>query len=416
MGKKLPKSFQWRSPNLNLSKGRSSQGIYRIGPVEIPQISISQREEAPFPFLPEELLTEFSQISISQEEEALEEFTREIPKSQSYKGKKLPFLFFRKNSRLRSPKISVSQGEEAPFLPEEFSPISLDLLDEEEGGERLFHCKYCSEGGDRLDRETLQTLVPTTLSIFLAAAAVITPHLPCSGSTSQLPSPSPSRSIASLLIVCGEHGFEKGGVIDAEIEIIAGDLLGEYAYTLQVNEKSYTYSFGVVILELVTAWNKPICIGRHAFGDQYRATDTVIKGLVKLKMVFAYQKKWPLYLSTKNTILKKYDGRFKDIFQEVYGAKWKSKFEAAGIWYEHRLIDDIVAYALKREGGCACVNGDVHSDFLAQGKMLLALYRAKLDDNARRLDFTEKLEATCIATVELRKMTKDLALLIHGPK
>ncbi|KAL6532668.1 hypothetical protein OROHE_014090 [Orobanche hederae] len=135
---------------------------------------------------------------------------------------------------------------------------------------------------------------------------------------------------------------------------------------------------------------KPICVGRHAFGDQYQATDTVIKGAGKLKLVFvpegaaestefevfnftgaggvalsmyntaasirafaeasmntAYQKKWPLYLSTKNTILKKYDGRFKDIFQEVYESNWKSKYDEAGIWYEHRLIDDMFAYALK---------------------------------------------------------------------
>ncbi|KAK7857539.1 isocitrate dehydrogenase [nadp] [Quercus suber] len=265
---------------------------------------------------------------------------------------------------------------------------------------------------------------------------------------------------------------------------------------------------------LVPGWTKPICIGRHAFGDQYRATDTVIKGAGKLKLVFvpegkdektelevynftgaggvaiamyntdesirafaeasmntAYQKKWPLYLSTKNTILKKYDGRFKDIFQEVYEANWKSKYEAAGIWYEHRLIDDMVAYAVKSEGGyvwaCKNYDGDVQSDFLAQGFGSLGLmtsvlvcpdgktieaeaahgtvtrhyrvhqkggetstnsiasifawsrglsHRAKLDDNARLLDFTEKLEAACVGTVESGKMTKDLALLIHGSK
>ncbi|XXG67559.1 hypothetical protein AAC387_Pa06g0880 [Persea americana] len=185
----------------------------------------------------------------------------------------------------------------------------------------------------------------------------------------------------------------------------------------------------------------------------------------------AYQKKWPFYLSTKNTILKKYDGRFKDIFQEVYEAKWKYKFEATGIWYEHRLIDDMVAYALKSEGGyvwvCKNYDGDKQSDFLAQGFGSLGLmtsvlvcpdgktieakvahgtvtrhyrvhqkggetsinsiasifawsrrlsHRAKLDDNARLLNFTEKLEAACIATVESGKMTKDLALLIHEPK
>lgn len=264
---------------------------------------------------------------------------------------------------------------------------------------------------------------------------------------------------------------------------------------------------------LVTGWTKPICIGRHAFGDQYRATDVVIKGAGKLKMVFvpdrgtesvelevfnfkepggvalsmyntdesirsfaessmntAYQKCWPLYLSTKNTILKKYDGRFKDIFQEVYEREWRSKFEAAGIWYEHRLIDDMVAYALKSEGGyvwaCKNYDGDVQSDFLAQGFGSLGLmtsvlvcpdgktieaeaahgtvtrhyrvhqkggetstnsiasifawtrglaHRAKLDSNSKLLDFTEKLEAACIATVEYGKMTKDLAILIHGP-
>ncbi|CAA6661057.1 unnamed protein product [Spirodela intermedia] len=253
---------------------------------------------------------------------------------------------------------------------------------------------------------------------------------------------------------------------------------------------------------LVPGWTKPICIGRHAFGDQYRATDAVIKGPGKLKLVFegkeeeieievfnftgeggvalsmyntdesirsfaeasmntAYQKKWPLYLSTKNTILKKYDGRFKDIFQEVYEAEWKSKYEAAGIWYEHRLIDDMVAYALKSEGGyvwaCKNYDGDVQSDFLAQGFGSLGLmtsvlvsahgtvtrhyrvhqkggetstnsiasifawtrglaHRAKLDDNSRLLDFSEKLEAACVGVVEAGKMTKDLALLIHGSK
>ncbi|GJM93694.1 hypothetical protein PR202_ga10276 [Eleusine coracana subsp. coracana] len=261
---------------------------------------------------------------------------------------------------------------------------------------------------------------------------------------------------------------------------------------------------------LVPGWTKPICIGRHAFGDQYRATDAVLKGPGKLKLVFegkeeqidlevfnftgaggvalsmyntdesirafaeasmtmAYEKKWPLYLSTKNTILKKYDGRFKDIFQEVYEADWKSKFEDAGIWYEHRLIDDMVAYALKSEGAyvwaCKNYDGDVQSDFLAQGFGSLGLmtsvlvcpdgktieaeaahgtvtrhfrvhqkggetstnsiasifawtrglaHRAKLDDNARLLDFAQKLEAACVGTVESGKMTKDLALLVHG--
>ncbi|KAJ6902461.1 hypothetical protein NC651_020058 [Populus alba x Populus x berolinensis] len=268
------------------------------------------------------------------------------------------------------------------------------------------------------------------------------------------------------------------------------------------------------IPRLVSGWTKPICIGRHAFGDQYRATDTVIQGPGKLKLLFvpggqgekkefevfkfkgaggvalsmyntdesihafaeasmntAYLKKWPLYLSTKNTILKKYDGRFKDIFQEVYEMQWKSKFEAAGIWYEHRLIDDMVAYALKSEGGyvwaCKNYDGDVQSDFLAQGFGSLGLmtsvlvcpdgktieaeaahgtvtrhyrvhqkggetstnsiasifawscglaHRAKLDGNVRLSDFTAKLEASCIGAVESGKMTKDLALLIHGPR
>ncbi|XP_027340133.1 isocitrate dehydrogenase [NADP], chloroplastic-like isoform X1 [Abrus precatorius] len=262
------------------------------------------------------------------------------------------------------------------------------------------------------------------------------------------------------------------------------------------------------IPRLVSGWTKPICIGRHAFGDQYRATDTIINGPGKLKLVFetkdlevynftgvggialsmyntdesirafaeasmniAHQKRWPLYLSTKNTILKKYDGRFKDIFQEVFDSQWSHKFKAAGIWYEHRLIDDMVAYALKSDGGyvwaCKNYDGDVQSDFLAQGFGSLGLmtsvlvcpdgktieaeaahgtvtrhyrvhqkggetstnsiasifawsrglaHRAKLDGNAKLLDFTEKLEAACIGTVELGKMTKDLALLVHGPK
>ncbi|KAE8706587.1 Isocitrate dehydrogenase [Hibiscus syriacus] len=265
---------------------------------------------------------------------------------------------------------------------------------------------------------------------------------------------------------------------------------------------------------LVPSWTKPICIGRHAFGDQYRATDLVVQEPGKLLLVFvpdtsgekeefevfnfkgaggvalsmyntdesihafaessmnnAYQKKWPLYLSTKNTILKSYDGRFKDIFQEVYETRWKSRFEADGIWYEHRLIDDMVAYALKSEGGyvwaCKNYDGDVQSDFLAQGFGSLGLmtsvlvcpdgktieaeaahgtvtrhyrvhqkggetstnsiasifawsrglaHRAKLDGNDRLLDFTEKLEAACVGTVESGKMTKDLAILIHGPR
>ncbi|XP_058087321.1 isocitrate dehydrogenase [NADP], chloroplastic/mitochondrial isoform X2 [Magnolia sinica] len=267
------------------------------------------------------------------------------------------------------------------------------------------------------------------------------------------------------------------------------------------------------IPRIVSGWKKPICIGRHAFGDQYRATDMVIGRPGKLKMVFvpaegetpveldvydfkgpgialamynvdesirafaessmsmAYGKRWPLYLSTKNTILKKYDGRFKDIFQEVYEEKWKEKFEEQSIWYEHRLIDDMVAYALKSDGGyvwaCKNYDGDVQSDFLAQGFGSLGLmasvllssdgktleaeaahgtvtrhfrlyqkgqetstnsiasifawtrgleHRAKLDKNDKLMDFALKLEAACIETVESGKMTKDLALLVHGPK
>jgi isocitrate dehydrogenase len=269
------------------------------------------------------------------------------------------------------------------------------------------------------------------------------------------------------------------------------------------------------IPKLVPGWTSPICIGRHAFGDQYKATDAVFKGPGKLKMVFvpenggetqdltvydfegaggvaltmyntdesirsfaessmamAYEKKWPLYLSTKNTILKKYDGRFKDIFQEVYEQEgWKAKFDAAGIWYEHRLIDDMVAYALKSEGGyvwaCKNYDGDVQSDMLAQGFGSLGLmtsvlvcpdgktieaeaahgtvtrhyrvhqkggetstnsiasifawtrglsHRGKLDGNEKLVDFATKLEQACVGTVENGKMTKDLALLIHGSK
>lgn len=267
------------------------------------------------------------------------------------------------------------------------------------------------------------------------------------------------------------------------------------------------------IPRIVPGWKKPICIGRHAFGDQYRATDTVIEGPGKLKMVFvpenggnpaeldvynfkgpgialamynvdesiqsfaessmalAFAKKWPLYLSTKNTILKIYDGRFKDIFQRVYEERWKLKFEEHSIWYEHRLIDDMVAYALKSDGGyvwaCKNYDGDVQSDFLAQGFGSLGLmtsallssdgktleaeaahgtvtrhfrlhqkgqetstnsiasifawtrgleHRAKLDENKMLLDFVHELEAACIETVETGKMTKDLAILVHGHK
>ncbi|MDT8414136.1 MAG: isocitrate dehydrogenase (NADP(+)) [Flavobacteriaceae bacterium] len=262
---------------------------------------------------------------------------------------------------------------------------------------------------------------------------------------------------------------------------------------------------------LVPGWTKPIVIGRHAFGDQYKATDTTINGKGTLTMTFtpenggepivwnvydfkgdgvamsmyntdesiygfarssfnmAYNKKWPLYLSTKNTILKAYDGRFKDIFEEVYQAEFKQKFDEAGIVYEHRLIDDMVASALKWEGGfvwaCKNYDGDVQSDTVAQGFGSLGLmtsvlvtpdgktveaeaahgtvtrhyrqhqqgketstnpiasifawtrglaHRGKLDENTALINFSESLEAVCIETVESGKMTKDLALLIHG--
>ncbi|KAF0311789.1 Isocitrate dehydrogenase [NADP] cytoplasmic [Amphibalanus amphitrite] len=167
------------------------------------------------------------------------------------------------------------------------------------------------------------------------------------------------------------------------------------------------------IPRLVTGWTKPIIIGRHAHADQYKATDLVIPGAGELQLVFkpadggpaqthtvhnfqgagvamgmyntdesieafahssfkyALEKKYPLYLSTKNTILKKYDGRFKDIFQEIYDKQYRPQYEAAGIWYEHRLIDDMVAYAMKSEGGfvwaCKNYDGDVQSDSVAQG-------------------------------------------------
>jgi isocitrate dehydrogenase len=265
------------------------------------------------------------------------------------------------------------------------------------------------------------------------------------------------------------------------------------------------------IPRLVTTWNKPIVIGRHAFGDQYRATDTTIKGKGKLTMTFtpedggepqtwevyhfkgdgvalsmyntdesiagfarscfnmALDKKWPLYLSTKNTILKKYDGRFKDIFEEIYQAEFKAKYEAAGITYEHRLIDDMVASALKWNGSfvwaCKNYDGDVQSDTVAQGFGSLGLmtsvlitpdgqtmeaeaahgtvtrhfrqhqqgkptstnpiasifawtrglaHRGKLDGNAELIRFCETLEQVCIDVVERGLMTKDLAVCIHG--
>ena len=261
---------------------------------------------------------------------------------------------------------------------------------------------------------------------------------------------------------------------------------------------------------LVTNWTAPIIVGRHAFGDQYRATDMVVPGKGKLIMKFvgedgkeiehevfnfkgpgvalsmynvdesirgfahscfnvALNKKWPLYLSTKNTILKKYDGRFKDIFEEIYQADYKVKFEAAGIVYEHRLIDDMVASALKWNGNfvwaCKNYDGDVQSDSVAQGFGSLGLmtsvlitpdgkimeaeaahgtvtrhyrdhqngkptstnpiasifawtrgleFRGKLDNNQELINFCQALEQVCIETVESGKMTKDLAVCAHG--
>lgn len=266
------------------------------------------------------------------------------------------------------------------------------------------------------------------------------------------------------------------------------------------------------IPRLVPNWTAPICIGRHAFGDQYRATDMIIKGKGKLTIKFegedgntvehevynfkgdgvalamyntdasifgfarscfniALQKKWPLYMSTKNTILKKYDGRFKDIFEQVYQEEFKQQFDAAGLIYEHRLIDDMVASALKWHGNfvwaCKNYDGDVQSDTVAQGFGSLGLmtsvlvtpdgktmeaeaahgtvtrhyrehqkgnptstnpiasifawtrglaFRGKLDNNQELIDFANTLEQVCIETVESGKMTKDLAVCIHGNK
>ena len=263
---------------------------------------------------------------------------------------------------------------------------------------------------------------------------------------------------------------------------------------------------------LVPNWTAPICIGRHAFGDQYRATDFVTKGKGKLTVKFegedgtvqefevfnfkgdgvamamyntdesifgfaracfnqALAKKWPLYLSTKNTILKKYDGRFKDIFEEVYQNEFKAKYAEAGITYEHRLIDDMVARALKWNGNVvlACKNyvGDVQSDTVAQGFGSLGLmtstlitpdgkvmeaeaahgtvtrhfrehqkgnrtstnpiasifawtrgleFRGQLDNNQELIRFSKALEEVCVETVESGIMTKDLAVCRHGNK
>ncbi len=262
---------------------------------------------------------------------------------------------------------------------------------------------------------------------------------------------------------------------------------------------------------LVPGWTQPIIIGRHAFGDQYRATDFTFpgKGTLTIKFVgedgtvierevfqapdagvamamynlddsitefaraslnYGLLRKYPVYLSTKNTILKFYDGRFKDIFQAIYEAEFKAQFEAAKITYEHRLIDDMVASAMKWTGGyvwaCKNYDGDVQSDLVAQGYGSLGLmtsvlmtpdgrtveaeaahgtvtrhyrlhqqgkqtstnsaasifawtgglkHRAKLDDNAQLLRFAETLEKTVIGTIESGEMTKDLAVLV-GPE
>jgi isocitrate dehydrogenase len=266
------------------------------------------------------------------------------------------------------------------------------------------------------------------------------------------------------------------------------------------------------IPRLVPGWNKPIIIGRHAFGDQYRATDFLFKGKGTLTVEFTpedgsepqkfevYQapgdgiaqvqynldesirdfaraslnygltRNYPVYLSTKNTILKAYDGRFKDIFQEIFDAEFKDAFESAGLTYEHRLIDDMVASAMKWEGGyvwaCKNYDGDVQSDTVAQGFGSLGLmtsvlatpdgkvveaeaahgtvtrhyrmhqqgkptstnpiasifawtrglqHRGKLDGNDALIEFASTLEDVVIKTVESGKMTKDLALLV-GPE
>ena len=262
---------------------------------------------------------------------------------------------------------------------------------------------------------------------------------------------------------------------------------------------------------LVPGWTQPIVIGRHAFGDQYRATDMVIKGPGKLTMTFqpadgsdaishevydfpdggvamamynldesirgfaracmnyGLDLGWPVYMSTKNTIMKAYDGRFKDLFEEVFQSEFKDKFEKAGLTYEHRLIDDMVACAMKWSGGyvwaCKNYDGDVQSDTVAQGYGSLGLmtsvlmtpdgqtieaeaahgivtrhyrqhqkgektstnpiasifawtrglsYRGKFDDTPEVVKFAETLENVCIKTIESGKMTKDLAILISA--
>ncbi|XP_071455598.1 isocitrate dehydrogenase [NADP] cytoplasmic-like [Hetaerina americana] len=267
------------------------------------------------------------------------------------------------------------------------------------------------------------------------------------------------------------------------------------------------------IPRVVPGWTKAIIIGRHAHGDQYKATDFVCREPGKVELVFtpdegepqkvevftfkgkggvvmgmynteesirdfahssfqvALKKKWPLYMSTKNTILKKYDGRFKDIFEEIYEKTYKADYEKNGIWYEHRLIDDMVAQALKSSGGfvwaCKNYDGDVQSDIVAQGYGSLGLmtsvlmcpdgktieseaahgtvtrhyrqhqqgqqtstnpiasifawtrgleHRSKLDENPDLHRFCTILENACVDCVDAGKMTKDLAICIHGIK
>lgn len=263
------------------------------------------------------------------------------------------------------------------------------------------------------------------------------------------------------------------------------------------------------IPKYVPTWEQPMVIGRHAFGDQYKATDVKIPAAGKLKMVYepadggeakswevfdfkepgvamgmynldesirgfaracfnyGLQRNYPVYLSTKNTILKQYDGRFMEIFQDVYDEEFKSAFKEKELWYEHRLIDDMVAFAIKSKGGfvwaCKNYDGDVQSDIVAQGFGSLGLmtsvlltpdgktveaeaahgtvtrhyrehqkgnqtstnpiasifawtrglqYRGQFDGNEDLIEFSQKLEQSCVETVEAGHMTKDLALLV----
>ena len=264
------------------------------------------------------------------------------------------------------------------------------------------------------------------------------------------------------------------------------------------------------IPRLVPGWTQPIIVGRHAFGDQYRSTDFCPKvpgkftmtfqpedgseatnfevfnfpgpgvlmgmyntdesiyGFAHASMQYALARNYPCYMTTKNTILKRYDGRFKDIFQEVYEQHYRAQFEAAGLWYEHRLIDDMVAYAIKSSGGfvwaCKNYDGDVQSDIVAQGYGSLGLmtsvlqapdgsveaeaahgtvtrhyrvhqkggetstnsvasmfawtrgllHRAKLDEHEELKNFCETMERVIIETISAGHMTKDLAICVHG--